>query len=506
MSRSLVRRAFRLTSIVAVALTALAVTAIATGRVDYVVTNGVSMEPLYHQGDLVVVARSDHYEIGDIIAYHDPAKDLVVLHRIVGGDTTGWIMRGDNNQSEDAIRPSSSQVIGRAIAHAPWIGHLLGSPAGLAALAGVVALVAFGLAGIGRRPAEDPDDDAARAPDPRRLGPLFLTLVAADVLVAVAVAAAFAFPAAPAPTPPTLTLRGALHYGAKVTASDIYPDGRIRTGDPVFTRVARAITMDVDVGTDAPTGRVTGTARLDLELSNSVGWRTRLHLVDPRPLVDGPLRLTSTVDVGHLQSIAANVAKTTGINAGTLAVSLVASGSTSTDGGEPVEYRLTFPFALSDLALTVAGPGPRPGIDGPELDTTQALTTTASLAPPQGFSAVARRILVVALLLVLTLTFLAWPSALVRAPAAAIEPEPEAEEALAPDLTPQHETRIEADLTAHLELPRTCRFHERHFADLLPSIDTFAHATASRSFLPTEVTDVDPPRVVELAEVERGFW
>ncbi|MCU1365436.1 MAG: hypothetical protein JWN39_1075, partial [Ilumatobacteraceae bacterium] len=422
MSRSLVRRALRLAALVTVALAALAVTAVATGRVDYVVTNGVSMEPLYHQGDLVVVARADHYAIGEIVAYHDSVKGVVVLHRIVGGDATGWIMRGDNNQSEDSIRPSSSQVIGRAALHAPWVGHLVGSPTGRIALAVLVAMVAFGLAGIGRRRTDDPAVDERRgATRRRRVCPLLVTLVLADVLVAVAVAASFAFPARPAPAPPPLTLRGVLHYGADVPTSDIYPDGHISTGDPVFTRVAHAITVTLDLGTDAAAGRVTGTAQLDLELSNSVGWRTRLHLVRPRPLVDGPLHLTSTVDLAHLQAVASNVATTTGINAGSLAMTIVASGSTATDGGAPADYSLSFPFALSDLALTVSGPAPADGTDGPELAATEALSAAATPGPQQGFSTLTRRILLIALILALTLTFLAWPSVTDRTRDAEIE-------------------------------------------------------------------------------------
>ena len=58
--------------------------AVATGRVGYVTTNGVSMNPVYYQGDLVVVARADSYKIGQIVAYRLPAKHLVVLHRITG--------------------------------------------------------------------------------------------------------------------------------------------------------------------------------------------------------------------------------------------------------------------------------------------------------------------------------------------------------------------------------------------------------------------------------------
>src|SRR5664280_1181700 len=91
--------------------------AVATGRVGYVTTNGVSMNPVYYQGDLVVVARADSYKIGQIVAYRLPAKHLVVLHRIIGGDASGYIVKGDNNQSTDPTRPAGDQLIGRAVLH-----------------------------------------------------------------------------------------------------------------------------------------------------------------------------------------------------------------------------------------------------------------------------------------------------------------------------------------------------------------------------------------------------
>ena len=102
----------------------LGVGAVLTGRVGYVVTNGISMEPLYHTGDLVVFARASSYHVGEIVAYHgDLDGHLVVLHRIVGGNgSSGFLMKGDNNHRLDPVHPTASQVIGRAILHIPKVG------------------------------------------------------------------------------------------------------------------------------------------------------------------------------------------------------------------------------------------------------------------------------------------------------------------------------------------------------------------------------------------------
>src|ERR1700677_422474 len=92
------RRLQRLLAALAAGLVLLGAAAVVTGRVGYVVTDGISMEPLYHTGDLVVISPASSYHVGEIVAYHgDLDGHLVVLHRIVGGNaTSGFLMKGDN--------------------------------------------------------------------------------------------------------------------------------------------------------------------------------------------------------------------------------------------------------------------------------------------------------------------------------------------------------------------------------------------------------------------------
>jgi signal peptidase I len=141
--------------------------AVLTGRVGYVVTDGISMEPLYHTGDLVVIAPASSYHIGEIVAYHgDLDGHKVVLHRIVGGNaTSGFVMKGDNNHSIDPLHPKASQVIGRAVLHIPKVGKLMTSPEvrALLALVIVVALVSL-LVEPRRKPGIEPRGKPARAP------------------------------------------------------------------------------------------------------------------------------------------------------------------------------------------------------------------------------------------------------------------------------------------------------------------------------------------------------
>jgi signal peptidase I len=117
------------------------------GPADYVIVQGVSMNPTYHTGDLVLTHRRASYRVGEIVAYRipegEPAAGLTVIHRIVRGSASrGFITRGDNNPHVDEWRPKLADIEG-----SPWImvpngGRVLTflhAPVPLAAIAAGIA-------------------------------------------------------------------------------------------------------------------------------------------------------------------------------------------------------------------------------------------------------------------------------------------------------------------------------------------------------------------------------
>src|SRR4051794_9041493 len=114
------RKIRRIALAVILVMTAIGGWAVLTRRLSYFITHGVGMNPVYHQGDLVFVMKADPYRVGQIAAYHGAAPGLEVLHRIVGGDrTSGYVFKGDNNQSIDPINPTGDKLIGRAVLRVP---------------------------------------------------------------------------------------------------------------------------------------------------------------------------------------------------------------------------------------------------------------------------------------------------------------------------------------------------------------------------------------------------
>jgi len=68
------------------------------GDTTYVVTDGISMHPRIHTGDLALVRPAASYHVGDIVAYRNPELHVVVLHRIHSISPGGrYRFKGDNN-------------------------------------------------------------------------------------------------------------------------------------------------------------------------------------------------------------------------------------------------------------------------------------------------------------------------------------------------------------------------------------------------------------------------
>jgi signal peptidase len=98
------------------------------GDASYVIVHGTSMEPTFHDGDLVLATRARNYSKGDIVVYrvggqfNDPA---MVIHRIVGGNAKqGFTTRGDNRDRTDPWHPKYANVIGATSVHVPYAGRI----------------------------------------------------------------------------------------------------------------------------------------------------------------------------------------------------------------------------------------------------------------------------------------------------------------------------------------------------------------------------------------------
>jgi signal peptidase len=347
------------------------------GWTSYAVINGSSMEPWIHDGDLVVTRQRSGYDVGDAALYHSDALDSNVYHRIVGIENGRFAFRGDNRTENDPALVSGEDILGSEWFMVPDAGSALAwlaEPVNLAIAVFVLVLLAL----VGgrevarrRRPGTDPLPALAQVDSersPTRLAPS----AARALLVAGAIALAlFGLLGAAAWTQDELATRalvggyahtGTFSYEAEARRGAAYPDGVVRTGMPVFTRLSRTVdvTFDYRFTADA-VANVRGGIALDAVLSDPSGWRRTLPLATEAPFAGPQAQVTGTLDLSRLRTILARYRRSTGAaitEATVLVVPRVSvfgyAGTTAIDE----DFAPKLPFTLDAVSLRPSEPQP----------------------------------------------------------------------------------------------------------------------------------------------------
>lgn len=93
------------------------------GAASYVIVSGISMEPTLYTGDLVILQSQETYRVGDIVAYHVDAGN--VIHRIVDVEGDTFILQGDNKRAIDPWTPQQEDILGKLWLHIPQAGDII---------------------------------------------------------------------------------------------------------------------------------------------------------------------------------------------------------------------------------------------------------------------------------------------------------------------------------------------------------------------------------------------
>ncbi|HEU0335605.1 MAG TPA: signal peptidase I [Gaiellaceae bacterium] len=365
------------------------------GRTGYAVIVGTSMEPELSRGDLAVVRERPAYEVGDAVLYRNSDVHRNVLHRIVRDQGDRFLLKGDANDFLDGARPTEQQVVGKLWVVLPGVGTVvewLQKPLNAA----IVALVAFFLLLGGGREASKrrrlPGQPVARSggSPPRAPSPG----AGAHALLAgsLALAAASALLAVVSWTRAAEELRtddqayvgaGRFAYAADVHRSPVYPDGRVETGDAVFTSIVRklAVTFDYRFETELDAD-VRGTARLDATIDDGAGWSRSFPLVAQRGFVGTETHLRGALDLERLTTVVDQMRALTGSGVSTFTVQVVPTVVVrgrvgSTDVAESFTPPLT--FALDPTGLRLDPPDDASDPLTPQQEGTAAAAEAASV-------------------------------------------------------------------------------------------------------------------------------
>ena len=343
------------------------------GTTTWVTTQGVSMEPGMHEGDLVLARPRPSYEVGDVVAYpSDTLRRTVVLHRIVEETPDGYVTQGDNNSWLDPDTPTDAEILGARWVHVPNGGKVVkvfADPLVITTLVLAVALLGWLVSTPARRrrhgmPTHSRGSRTGeRAALPGSMAALRTEHVAGLGAVAVALGL-FAL------TQPTTvdTTRSVgidhevtLDYSAATGADELYADGEVRTGDPVFLAVAPRIELTMQWSADTDLTDVSGTLTPVATLTAGNGWTREVPLGDPTRISEPSADIRTQVDLRALLQHfrrAEEVAGTTfGGYTAELATELTVRGTVD---GREVEQTLrpTLALSLSDTVATMQGESP----------------------------------------------------------------------------------------------------------------------------------------------------
>lgn len=344
----------------AAAAAALAVVVLAglAGALTVVITHGDSMEPTYHAGDVVVVAHTDTYAVGDIAAYRSPLLDQVVLHRIVGGQADGFVLSGDNNDWLDPERPPADELVGVAWLHLPKLGipaRWLKAHAPLAA-AGVFVLLAGTGAAAGRtrrnrsmKKHAKHHQGAPAAGHHQLAAGLLVGLLGFGLLAGVA----WARPTTTA-GPVGYTHEAAFTYTASASTGPVYDSPRVRTGQPLFLALVDDVRVGLSYRFDAEEpATMRGTIGLHATVDNATGWSRTLELAEPRPFDGDKAEIAGDLDIAKIRATVAEAAEATG-ETGATTITLEPQITVAGDvAGQPLQERFapSLAYQLTDTQL-----------------------------------------------------------------------------------------------------------------------------------------------------------
>ncbi|WP_250002044.1 DUF5305 family protein [Actinoplanes sp. M2I2] len=353
-------------------MTAIGGWALVTGSVSYVVTSGVSMNPVYYQNDLVIVASEDSYQIGQIAAYHGSQPGQKILHRIVGGDAVGgFILKGDNNASIDPLRPLAADMIGRPVLHVPkggvWLKPLL-SPTSLGMIGfliisgGATATATRRQVPRGRRKKKvkamsRQGGSWAQAAEVvkifERMPPPVRTL-AAVVAALTGLALGLAVIGWMRPVVETVTgpagpsQSTTFSYSTTVPRSAAYDDTTVTSPEPVFRKLVN--TVDLRAEYKGPSG----TFDLTAELTNGTGWHSTITLIAPQAFTGTTHKTSTTLNLRSLSNRADAASRAIGVQPGT-PLTIAVRGRVVADGLPP--FTSVAQLQLNEVQLAVADGG-----------------------------------------------------------------------------------------------------------------------------------------------------
>jgi signal peptidase I len=87
-------------------------------RATKLLYTGISMNPLFQEGDLleVIPYHGQEIRVGDVVAFANPDKPGKVIHRVVAVQPSGILTQGDNCSAVDPWTLQPGDLLGKVVA------------------------------------------------------------------------------------------------------------------------------------------------------------------------------------------------------------------------------------------------------------------------------------------------------------------------------------------------------------------------------------------------------
>lgn len=327
------------------------------GSATYAVTDGISMQPLLHQGDLAIIRTQSSYHVGEVVLYKNQVIESEVLHRIVLVQDGHYFFKGDSNNFVDPGYATQSQLLGALWIDIPKIGGILdwlGRPLHAGSL-GAVATFTFATTMLWPtrrkrrhrikslrhdRTFYPKSSDGSRTPTDNGTGlklvmanqPLEraelspLRRVAAVTVVFVGVfgllsvlCVSISYSKSPnkvAPLVDAYSQSGTFSYSARAPSAPlVYPSGYATTGDPLYQNLVKTVDLEFQYRfKSALTHTVHGTFELKSVLYSQIDtWHRTFLLVPPQSFTGDTFTLKYAERLKILLDVLRHVSSSSGI-------------------------------------------------------------------------------------------------------------------------------------------------------------------------------------------------
>ena len=322
------------------------------GQASHVMVNGISMEPNYHTGDLVIVRKAETYQVGDVVTYRDAKMEQYVIHRIIGVEQEEFVLKGDNNSWVDAYHPTRDEIIGKQWIYVPKVGRAmqwLRAPLNLSfTIALLGGILMFGML---KKPAHQRQSKASPLGNPGGTleGGLYLFGFCALIFLGLGILSFIRPLTRPADN---IQYLQESHFSYSATGTPvIYDTNVVRSGEPIFPRLTCFLNIGFNYnviggGLQGVSGAYQLVARVADEQS---GWQRTIPMDQPSAFNGNTFSTASTLDVCQIVALVNTLEQETGLRANNYTLEIIpqvemtanANGTQIADSFEP---KLVFRF------------------------------------------------------------------------------------------------------------------------------------------------------------------